>query len=80
MSVSEKPRRKVPPHQAPRCASCRSRYIYERLGDGLWKCRTCGELFKVPVTEATITRAAGSGIIAPRSYRSQIAFEGMKNK
>lgn len=67
--------RKVPPSNSPRCVSCRSKYIYERLRDGLWKCRTCDELFKMPITLEVGLKQNGSGIIAPLSYRAQLARE-----
>lgn len=61
--------------QLPLCASCRSTWIYHRVSNQMWKCRTCQEVFHEPVTEMTAKRSKGSGNIAPPTYRAQLARE-----
>lgn len=73
MTVSRGIRERVPSEELPRCASCRSTWIYHRVSDGLWKCRSCEGTFKSPLTAETMSRANGSGVVAPMTYRSMLA-------
>lgn len=60
-----------------RCDSCRSTYIYFRNTTQDYKCRTCGNEFTMPLRNEDTKRGSGSGVIAPRTYRQQIAWEGV---
>jgi ribosomal protein L37AE/L43A len=61
-----------------RCSECESTAI-KPYGNG-YRCLTCGEAFSQPVYRQTHRKTAGSGVIAPRTYRQQIAWDGMKSR
>ena len=57
------------------CPSCKSGYI--RHPYKIWVCKTCGHNFAepLPLNGKESSRSAGSGQIAPRTYRMQLALE-----
>ena len=63
---------------SPVCSSCHSNWIYERKGNG-FSCRMCGHFMNQPAILEPKVKTKGSGVVAPLSYRQQIAREMLLN-